>query len=852
MRATTLGSLDTVKMAATAPRSSWHTIQVHTSAHCSGQQTRHANGCALYIHQHHANTSAFFPDGLFTDNNGDGDFDLPSSTRHSLSGILIVHPIATFLALICSILAAAAHFHSPSHSPRFLLAFLIFTIPTLIVCLLAFLVDVLLFVPHLAWGGWIVLAAVICIVASSVLTCAMRRTLVSRKARKKRIAENADMNGAAYFENRQQNRLMTDELPRADSPPPMSGANGAVGKEAQFASYEMKRQDTREDTPETAIMTGGASSMDDQAPLNPKHNPSVRSASSGGGSRRPYGSPEAPPMPMNGRPSTDSNGYPRRRSRDQYGNPFPPGIMAAGDVPPEVLRHQGSQGSLGSNRSNGNAMRARGGYGPPGRGYGPPRGGYGSPRGGYGPPRGGYGPRGGYRGQGPPPPGFRGRGGYGPPLGAMGRGDIPRQGPPPGYTGAIEPYYNDASRAPTSDMPPPAPVQPQYVDEFVAGPIGQAIEMDERTGSPSPRHQQPVMNPSYGLRDSDGDVAGMVGLQQGQVQRQKSAQSARSQTSTYSGSNHDYVPPRAQWGQPAPSAQHPRSTRASPIAGQHSTSPGDSSLGIPSSSAVASSGALPLSPTANEAVSHQQPPPIVDHHRTGSDAYYEDVDPRFAQDPGSDSGAPAGPLPTTLTPGGAYQAYGGGTQRMASPSHHTAPNHLDQPPPHFPHTMHQVPSSTHIPSFVADTITDVDRAGEGEFADGGHSTPPVLNQHQMAAPPQVMLNNERDHSYETLPEGARSPGAGSDASHFTSISQRPVNPEWQPGPGSACGGSSRGGAPQRRREDVILNANPDFTLPGIGPPGRAGRGGRGGRGGMGAAIPPASGLTPGGRYPTEF
>ncbi|KAK3077379.1 hypothetical protein LTR53_020681, partial [Teratosphaeriaceae sp. CCFEE 6253] len=58
----------------------------------------------------------------------------------------------------------------------------------------------------------------------------MRRTLVSRKARKKRIAENADMSGAAYYENMhggssaQPNRLMPDELPKADSPPPMSGS----------------------------------------------------------------------------------------------------------------------------------------------------------------------------------------------------------------------------------------------------------------------------------------------------------------------------------------------------------------------------------------------------------------------------------------------------------------------------------------------------------------------------------------------------------------------------------------------------------------------------------------------------
>jgi hypothetical protein len=43
-------------------------------------------------------------------------------------------------------------------------------------------------------------------------------------------------------------------------------------------------------------------------------------------------------------------------------------------------------------------------------------------------------------------------------------------------------------------------------------PVGQAVEMDATTGNPSPSHPPQGFN---GLRDSDGDVAGMVGLQQG-------------------------------------------------------------------------------------------------------------------------------------------------------------------------------------------------------------------------------------------------------------------------------------------------------------------------------------------------
>lgn len=438
-------------------------------------------------------------DGLFnSDGNGgtDGDFTLPSSTRHSLSSILIIHPIAALLALVCFGLACAAHFRGPSHSPRYLLALLILTIPTLLCTILAFLVDILLWVPHMQWGGWIVLGATILIIASSIVTCAMRRTLVSRKARKKRIAENADMNGSTYYETLAQQRMMNDEtLPKADSPPPLSGSTAVEKLDGQqYATYEMKRE-------------GGTShGDDDRTPLNPPS--SIRSASAHGdmAARRPYGDDGAPPMPAGA-----------GTGRDQYGNVVSvPGASGAG------LRHQHSQGSLNSNRSNGYA-RGRGGYGPPPRGYGPPRG------------RGGYGPRGGFRG-GPPPPGWngRGRGGYGHPGMMMGRGGGPRPGPPPGYAGnqsygapPRDPYSAGPARDPYGPAPPRDPygtapsrdpygtAPPRDQDQFVAGPfIGQAIEMDERTGSPQGA-QPAYVNNNYGLRDSDGDVMGMVGLQGG-------------------------------------------------------------------------------------------------------------------------------------------------------------------------------------------------------------------------------------------------------------------------------------------------------------------------------------------------
>jgi len=449
----------------------------------------------------------------------DGDFTLSPDSRHALSNILIVHPIAAFLTLVCTILAFASHFHSPAHSPRYLLALLILSFPTLLVTLLAFLVDILLFVPHMNWGGWIVLAATLLIVASGIVTCAMRRTLVSRKARKKRIAENSEMNGDNYYANRDMPRLASDHvgLPRADSPPPMHDP-----KVPQFATFENSSEQRK-------------TSDDDRQPLNPR-TPSVRSVSTNGTRRVPLaGGPDAPPMPgyengpigamQNRDPQRDQYGNP---PPEQYGGPLPPNVVAMGaGLPPPGLRHHRSRGSMnseGSNRSyQSNGSRgAPPGYRGRGGGPGPQRGGYPGPqRGGFVPgPRGGYGPppRGGmnqgpYRGgpQGGPRGGPQGMiGGPGPRGGGMIMNRNPSNPAPPDHD--IDNYYGSipdamppavamGSAVPRTQSPAPQPQEP----------VGQAIEMDERNGIASPPLQS---QNGFGHIDRDGDVAGMVALQQ--------------------------------------------------------------------------------------------------------------------------------------------------------------------------------------------------------------------------------------------------------------------------------------------------------------------------------------------------
>lgn len=116
---------------------------------------------------------------------------------------------------------------------------------------------------------------------------------------------------------------------------------------------------------------------------------------------------------------------------------------------------------------------------------------------------------------------------------------------------------------------------------------------------------------------------------------------------------------------------------------------------------------------------------------------------------------------------------------------------------------------------------------------GGNAIPEQNNQHL-----RVGNRGRLDgaHSYEDLHggPGSRSPSE-SERSNFTSVSQRGINPRWpgnapqmppmqgqamggmRGGPGGYGGGPRRGPPPQQQRNDVLLESNPDFGLPGMGP-----------------------------------
>ncbi|KAH6705506.1 hypothetical protein VD0002_g6677 [Verticillium dahliae] len=647
------------------------------------------------------------------------DFDLPEGTRNSLTAILIVHPVAALLTLILFILAAVAHLHSPSHSSRYLLAVFIFSTITFLVCLLAFLIDVLVFIPHLAWGSYIVLAATIMVGLSGLVSCAMRRTLISRKARKAKIAENAEMSGENYFNREAQSKAAISTVTQP-SMPVLSGGNGGVDNSPAFATFgDQKKDDQVSD--ERIPLTNR--SPIERTPSNPTSDvntysstaPALRAGSVPRPERDQYGNPiNAPQQDAYGmrRGPSDSN-----RQFDRM-NP-----RGRGGMPPGGYRGRGGYGGGRGGYGGPPPMGGRGGYGPRGRGgYGPPPNARG---GGYGPSRGGYVAAGVMAGgammSGRSTPGYQnGPGPYERQQSPHNGYAVPYEGRPdeaatnysvnnstnPSLPGSYEAYNPDRSSLPRAESPPPLP------SDEPSGMVGQAVEMDAASGSPA--HAPQGYGSFGGLRESDADIAGMVGLQQGvQDSSNRRHDTYMSEGSKYS-SDEQYMPPRQAWAQ-----------------GQGRNSPNvPSPLG----------GSQPA-----ELVGRTSPQQAA----AQTNNYYEDIDPRFASS--------------------------------------TPPAAAAQPPPMQPNPP---PSDT-------------------------YDYPP---------------RQERGAR-------ARSPGAESDRSNFTSISQRSVNPRWNPPPPMpGYGGQPMPRrAPQPRQQDVLLNNNPDFQLPGA-------RGANTNRG-------PGAGMIPGSAYP---
>jgi len=358
-------------------------------------------------------------------------------------------------------LAVAAHLHSPSHSARYLLALLILLLPTLLIALLAFLVDILIFVPHLQWGGWIVLASTILITASGVVTCAMRRTLVSRKARKKRIAENAEMSGANFYARQAEESKMVPST-STESRTQMMNDSPAAEHLPTFTTYTSRRSQERpmhapspaEPVPATSPIDSGRYYGHGGQRSRSNSRPRQEDFGAPLGASRSYDDrptvPAMPPTPNRGAYGPVRGGYSTR------------GSFSGRSVPPSPYRGRGGYPS-----------RGRGGY--PSGPNGPGMPGLMVPAGVNRRPPPGYGPQ--------SPTGMDG--GYGPPSGPDGNYSRPGD---PGFE-------------------PPSPSN--YGSDAPAGYGGSAY--GSRAQSPATRRQSPygsrIQSPSRGLPPQDNAPA---------------------------------------------------------------------------------------------------------------------------------------------------------------------------------------------------------------------------------------------------------------------------------------------------------------------------------------------------------
>ncbi|GMM35633.1 Rim9 protein [Saccharomycopsis crataegensis] len=105
-------------------------------------------------------------------------FSLPWHSRSSLSKLLIVHPIACGFTLVLFISTIFLQFDS--YSLGLLSFLLVWGILSFLVCLFSFLVDILLFSPHLSWCGWVVLGSTILIAICTIGLFIMRKETSSR------------------------------------------------------------------------------------------------------------------------------------------------------------------------------------------------------------------------------------------------------------------------------------------------------------------------------------------------------------------------------------------------------------------------------------------------------------------------------------------------------------------------------------------------------------------------------------------------------------------------------------------------------------------------------------------------
>lgn len=107
------------------------------------------------------------------------EYILPHNIRLSISYLLVFHPISTGFTFVQLCLVLYLCTRAMYNSAKILLLLLLWTVPTFMLALLAFLADLLMFTPHVSWLGWIQLVCIAFVAFAGNLTCVLKRTVTS-------------------------------------------------------------------------------------------------------------------------------------------------------------------------------------------------------------------------------------------------------------------------------------------------------------------------------------------------------------------------------------------------------------------------------------------------------------------------------------------------------------------------------------------------------------------------------------------------------------------------------------------------------------------------------------------------
>ncbi|KAG5926059.1 hypothetical protein E4U42_003693 [Claviceps africana] len=741
-----------------------------------------------------------YPSGGVLDDDSQ-QFDLPTSVRRSLSAILIIHPVAAFLTLVMLGLAVAAHKQSSSHSARYLLIVFVFMLFTFVVCLVAFVIDVLLFTPHLAWGSYLVLASAIILAVCAVATCVVRRSIISKKTREQRAAESAEMTGQSYFDQEAQLKPATVVATQ----PALPALGGAADSLPTFATFENHKKDDRV--------------SDERVPLTQR-------------------SPLEGPIDMANMGGAANMADPRRSSlRNEHGYPHDDVPNAFGSPP---MQPYGRGQGVGQRGGRGGPS-GRGGfdtYGVAGRGPGRGRGGFGPPpgrggprgRGGYGPPpRGGpYGPGGMRGGRGPPPASYGnvGSGPYDrvPPSGAeympygqpQSRNSVDR-----GWNGSNHGSAADGYDVPRAESPPPLPGHT----------MGHAMGVAQAESPPPlpghamgvPRAESPPPLPGHGMgvprAESPPPLPGhAMGYAMGVAEAES-------------------PPPLPGHAMGVAQAESPPPLLGHAMGYAMGVAQAESPPPLPRH-AIGISRAESPPPLPGHAMVNNTPPVELDAgHLASPDSFGRH---KQLRDSDGDVAGMVGLQQQRAMVAGTRDTFMSDTSRYSTDEHYLPPqtpwnrNSRGQSPrtASSAHSYRPTPeqsTSSNMPygrtGPRSDYYEDIDPKFEKMPPQTGHAGPMP-----QTPPPEPAFED-----VHAVVGGARSP-AESERSNFTSISQRGINPRWEPQPPMPNQGipPRRPVPAKQQRQDVLLNNNPDFQLPGS-------RGQAPGRG-----VP---GMIPGSAYP---